>query len=185
LAHQRADGAGAIRVPIPAGRRLGRCRTKHAGDGQSLRKESPGQESSCSPAGRYVTDRNVTQRDIHRRPLTELQQAILDFIWSNGPATSEEIREALRSRHPLKDSSVRTLLRRLEARGYMSHRLEGKVFVYRADVRPRSVAARAVQHIIERFCAGSVEQFLVGMVDEKVLPMREIERLARKVKKQK
>jgi BlaI family transcriptional regulator, penicillinase repressor len=127
----------------------------------------------------------VTHRDIHRGPLTELQQAILDFIWSNGPATSEQVREALQSRHPLKDSSVRTLLRRLEARGYLSHRLDGKVFVYRANIRPRSVAARAVQQIIERFCAGSVEQFLVGMVDEKVLPLREIERLATKVKKPK
>ena len=74
--------------------------------------------------------------------------------------------------------------RRLEARGYVSHRLDGKVFVYRATVAAQSVAARAVQHIIDRFCAGSVEQFLVGMVDERVLSVRELERLARKVKQQ-
>jgi len=67
----------------------------------------------------------VTDRNISRRPLTELQQAILDFISDKGSATSEEIREGLRTRHPLKDSSVRTLLRRLEARGYVSHRVEG------------------------------------------------------------
>jgi BlaI family transcriptional regulator, penicillinase repressor len=126
-----------------------------------------------------VTDRNIT-----RRPLTELQQAILDCVWAKTTATSEEIREELRARYPLKDSSVRTLLRRLEARGYVSHRVDGKVFVYRATVAARSVAARAVQHIIDRFCAGSVEQFLVGMVDERVLSVRELERLARKVKKQ-
>jgi predicted transcriptional regulator len=126
-----------------------------------------------------VTDRNIT-----RRPLTELQQAILDYVWAKKSATSEEIREGLRARYPLKDSSVRTLLRRLEARGYVSHHIDGKVFVYRATVAARSVAARAVQHIIDRFCAGSVEQFLVGMVDERVLSIRELERLARKVKKQ-
>lgn len=126
-----------------------------------------------------MTDRNIT-----RRPLTELQQAILDFVWAKKTATSEEIREGLRARYPLKDSSVRTLLRRLEARGYVSHDVEGKVFVYRATVAARSVAARAVQHIIDRFCAGSVEQFLIGMVDERVLSVRELERLARKVKKQ-
>jgi predicted transcriptional regulator len=125
----------------------------------------------------------VTVRNASRRPLTELQQAILDVIWARRSATSEEVRAALRPRHPLKDSSVRTLLRRLEARGYLSHRTEGKVFVYRAQVRPRRMAARAVRHIIDRFCAGSVEQFLVGMVDEKVLSIRELERLARKVKK--
>ena len=127
-----------------------------------------------------MTDRNAH----HRRPLTELQQAILDFIWSKESATAEQVREALRSRFPLKDSSVRTLLRRLEARGYLTHRLDRKVFVYAARVEPRSLAARAVQQIIDRLCAGSVEQFLIGMVDEKVLPAREIARLARKVKKQ-
>jgi hypothetical protein len=42
-----------------------------------------------------------------------------------------------------------------------------------------------VQHIIDKFCSGSVEQFLVGMVDEKVLSIGELERLARKVRKQK
>lgn len=80
---------------------------------------------------------------------------------------------------------MRTLLRRLEERGYVSHRLEGKLFLYQAEVHPRSVAARAVEHIIQRFCSGSVEQFLVGMVDEKVLTMDQIRRLAKKVKKRK
>jgi BlaI family penicillinase repressor len=129
-----------------------------------------------------VTDRHVTDRNNSRRPLTELQQAILECIWSAGTATSEDVRRALETRYPLKDSSVRTLLRRLEARGYVSHSLDGKVFVYRARVPARSIAARAVQHIIDRFWSGSVEQFLVGMVDEKVLSIRQFERLARKVK---
>jgi predicted transcriptional regulator len=87
-------------------------------------------------------------------------------------------------RHPLKDSSIRTLLRRLEGRGYVNHTVEGNVFVYAAAIRPRRLAARAVQQIIERFCAGSVEQFLLGMVDEQVLPRKEIQRLARKVRRQ-
>jgi BlaI family penicillinase repressor len=126
----------------------------------------------------------VTDRNISRRPLTELQQAILETIWSAGAATSEDVRRALRPRYPLTDSSVRTLLRRLEARGYLTHRLEGKLFVYRARVPARSIAARAVRHIIDRFCAGSAEQFLVGMVDEKVLSIRQFESLARKVRKQ-
>jgi predicted transcriptional regulator len=57
--------------------------------------------------------------------------------------------------------------------------------MYRAQVPPRSVAARAVQQIIERFCSGSVEQFLIGLVDERVLSIQEIERLAQKVRRQK
>jgi predicted transcriptional regulator len=125
----------------------------------------------------------VTERNISRRPLTDLQQAILDVIWTRRAATADEVRAALAARYPLKDSSIRTLLRRLEARGLLTHRVQGKVFVYRAPVARRSLAARAVRHIIDRFCHGSVEQFLVGMVDEQVLPMREIERLARKARR--
>ena len=48
---------------------------------------------------------------------------------------------------------------------------------------PRRLAARAVRSIIDRFCAGSAEQFLTGLVDEKVLSVAEIRRLARKIKK--
>lgn len=125
----------------------------------------------------------MTGSHTSRHALTELQQAILDFVWSNGSATAEEVRAALLPKHRLKDASVRTLLRRLEGRGYLNHRVEGKTFVYQAIVQPRSIAARAVQQIIDRFCSGSVEQFLLGMVDEKVLSMKEIQRLALKVKK--
>jgi predicted transcriptional regulator len=127
----------------------------------------------------------VTSRDIKGPSLTELQQAILDFIWSNGDSTAEQVREGIRAQHPLKDSSVRTLLRRLEARGVLTHRLDGKVFIYRAAVEQRGFAARAVRHIIDRFCAGSAEQFLMGMVDEKVLTKAELQKLARKIRTRK
>ena len=115
-------------------------------------------------------------------PPTDLQQAVLDVIWSGGEATAEQVREALLPTHPLKDSSVRTVLRRLEARGYLSHRIEGKTFVYRAELPPERVAASAVRRIIERFWAGSAEQFLVGMVDEQVLSVDQLEQLARRAR---
>jgi predicted transcriptional regulator len=123
----------------------------------------------------------VTHRNTHRRPLTELQQAILDQLWSSGPATADQIREALLPGHRLKDSSVRTLLRRLESRGYVSRRLDGRTFVYEATIAPKRVAAHSVRQMIDRFWSGSVEQFLTGMVDEKMLTRAEIARLARKI----
>jgi predicted transcriptional regulator len=127
----------------------------------------------------------VTESNITSRPLTALQQAILDVIWSNGPSTADRIRQALEPAHPLKDSSVRTLLRRLEAQGYLAHTAEGKTFLYSATTPARGVAARAVRSIIERFWSGSVERFLTGMVDENVLTAAQIERLARKVRNRK
>jgi BlaI family transcriptional regulator, penicillinase repressor len=127
----------------------------------------------------------MTQRNTSIAPLTALQQAILDFIWESGPVSADDVRQSLQPKYQLKDPTVRTMLRRLEARGYIAHRTEGKVFMYRAKVHSRSVAAKVVRNIIKRFCAGSAEQFLMGLVDEKVLSMAEIERLAEKVRKAK
>ena len=116
------------------------------------------------------------------RPLTPLQQSILEILWKQGPLTAERVRESLLPKTALKDSSIRTLLRRLEEQGYLRHRMEGKTFVYEASQSPASAAARTVRQLIDRFWAGSAEQFLVGMVDEKVLSAGQISRLAKKVK---
>ena len=125
---------------------------------------------------------NVTMR---HRQLTELQQAIVEWLWKAGPSTAEQIREGLAPSYDLKDSTVRTLLRRLEERDYLTHTVDGKVFVYRAAVPPRSLAARSVRQLIDRFWSGSAEQFLAGLVDEKVLTPAQIRKLATKVKTRK
>jgi len=124
----------------------------------------------------------VTVRNKSARPLTDLQQAVLDFIWAKGPATADQVRENLRPKYPLKDSSVRTILRRLEARGLLVHRLEGKSFLYQARTSASSLAVRTVRQLIDRFWAGSAEQFVAGMVEAKVLSAEALQRLARKVK---
>ena len=123
----------------------------------------------------------MTLRNTLARPLTPLQQAILAFIESKGPVTADQVREGVRREHPLKDSSVRTLLRRLETRGLVSHSTEGKTFLYRAEVASTSVAAAAVRRLIDGFWKGSAEQFLTGLVDEKVLSTADLRRLAKKV----
>jgi predicted transcriptional regulator len=124
----------------------------------------------------------MTERNRTHRPLTPLQQAILDVLWAQGAATADAVRLALAPRYTLKDSTIRTLLRRLEAQGHLTHRVDGKVFVYRAAVKPHRLAARAVRHVIDRFCAGSVEQFLLGMVDEDVIDPKDIARLAKQIR---
>jgi len=124
----------------------------------------------------------VTDRNTSARPLTELQQAIVDFLWSHGPATSEQVREALLPRHPLKDSSIRTLLRRLETQGHLRHRVDGKSYLYEAGAPPQTAAVGTVRQLIERFWGGSAEEFVAGMVDAKVLSADALQRLARKVK---
>jgi predicted transcriptional regulator len=113
--------------------------------------------------------------------LGELEQLLMEFIWSRGPSTAEACRAALLPARSLKDSTIRTVLRRLEEKGFLKHQVAGRTFLYEATQPRRHFAARAVQHIIDRFCGGSVEQLLVGMVENKVLKQKDLEQLARRV----
>jgi predicted transcriptional regulator len=81
----------------------------------------------------------------------------------------------------MKDSTIRTVLRRLEEKGYLTHQVEGRTFIYKASDARQNVAVRAVKSIIDRFCGGSAEQLVLGMVDNAVLDRRQLERLARKI----
>jgi BlaI family transcriptional regulator, penicillinase repressor len=111
--------------------------------------------------------------------LGELERDILSIIWRLGNVTAEQVREELD--RPLKDSTVRTVLRRLEEKGYLAHTLENRTFYYQPAESRQRVAARAVQRIVDWFCEGSVEELLVGMVDSKVLDRAELQRLADRI----
>jgi BlaI family transcriptional regulator, penicillinase repressor len=105
----------------------------------------------------------------------------MDYLWTHGPSTSEACRGALASSRPMKDSTIRTVLRRLEQKGYLTHEIDGRTFIYKASDGRQNVAVRAVKNIIDRFCGGSAEQLLLGMVDNAVLDHKQLERLTRKV----
>jgi BlaI family transcriptional regulator, penicillinase repressor len=113
--------------------------------------------------------------------LGDVEQAVMDYVWSHGPCSSEACREALAETRPMKESTIRTVLRRLEEKGYVAHKLSGRTFIYRAAEARQNVAVRAVKNIIDRFCGGSAEQLVIGLVDNQVLDRKELERLARKV----
>lgn len=105
----------------------------------------------------------------------------MDYVWSHPDCTAEMCREGLAGERELKDSTIRTILRILEAKGYASHLVEGRTYVYRAAETPRNVAVQAAQQLIERFCGGSVEEFLVGMVDNQMVDSKQLQRLADKI----
>ena len=105
----------------------------------------------------------------------------MEILWKRGAGTAEQVREGLAPRHVLKDSTVRTVLRRLQEKGYVKHKVEGKAFVYSGAAAPRHVAVRAVRQILDRFCDGSLEQLLVGLVENEVVDRKELEELARRI----
>jgi BlaI family transcriptional regulator, penicillinase repressor len=111
--------------------------------------------------------------------LGELERKILSIIWRLGAVSAEQVREELD--RPLKDSTVRTILRRLEEKGYLSHSVEDRTFIYRPAESRQRVAGRAVKRIVDWFCEGSVEALLVGMVDSRVLDRSELQRLADRI----
>jgi predicted transcriptional regulator len=113
-----------------------------------------------------------------RKPLSELEHLVMDVLWKRSQSTTEDVREALAQRHPMKDSTARTILSRLEEKGYIKRHVEGRTNVYRVSEPPRNLAVTAVQQIIDRLCGGSVEQLIVGMVDRELLDERELRRLA-------
>src|SRR6478609_1793371 len=99
--------------------------------------------------------------------LGDLEREVMQLVWANAPITAEAVREQLS--RPLKESTVRTVLRRLEDKGYTTHTVDGRTYVYQATEPRGRVAAKAVQRIVDWFCNGSVEEVLVGMVDTAML----------------
>jgi BlaI family penicillinase repressor len=109
----------------------------------------------------------------------------MEIVWERGSVTAEEVRTSLSERHPMKESTVRTILKRLEEKEYVKHRVEGRTNVYSGLDARQNVAAKAVRQIIERFCGGSVEQLLIGMVANDVLDEQELQRLAQRIAERK
>ena len=105
----------------------------------------------------------------------------MDYVWACPNCTAEMCREGLTSQRPLKDSTIRTILRKLEEKGYVTHEVDGRTFVYRAVDTKRNVAVHAAQQLIDRFCGGSVEELLVGLVDNQLLQPKQLQRLAEKI----
>src|SRR6478672_4321839 len=118
----------------------------------------------------------------NERPrLSALESAAMHVIWMKRRATGDEVRTALAARQELKDSTIRTVLRRLEEKGYVEHDVEGRTYIYRPRVEPHSVANQQVRGIIDRFCRGSVENLLVGMVDDNLITPDKLRDLAARI----
>ncbi len=112
-----------------------------------------------------------------RSPLTELENDVMRAVWDSEPCTVEAVHHIVSRSRALKETTIRTLLRRLEEKGYLKHESDGRVYVYRSVEPARNLAARAVRQIIDRFCQGSMEELVSGMVEAQVLSKQDREGL--------
>jgi BlaI family penicillinase repressor len=103
-------------------------------------------------------------------------------VWDTAPCTVDAVHQIVSRNRKLKETTTRTLLRRLEHKGYLTHESDGRAYVYRAVEPARSLAARAVRQIIDRFCRGSVEELVSGMVEAKVFSKSDMDRLEKFVR---
>jgi BlaI family transcriptional regulator, penicillinase repressor len=83
----------------------------------------------------------------------------------------------------LKDPTIRTVLRRLEEKGYVTHSVVSGTFIYRATDTAEAAAANAVQGIVEGYCGGSLERVLRGLIDEGFVNTTRLETLIGKLKR--
>jgi len=114
--------------------------------------------------------------------LSELETKVINVLWRRGPSTVDDVARALPGRKKLKDSTVRTILGRMEKKGLVAHDAEGRTNVYRALLEPQRVAMSGVRDIIDRFLGGSVEALLVGIVDDEIVDRNELDALVKKVR---
>ena len=114
-----------------------------------------------------------------KNPLSPLEHAVMEVLWKRGSATAVQVLADLR--RPLTNATVRTLLRRLEAKGYVRHRVDGRVFVFSPTVAETQAATGAVRRIVQRFFGGSTSRLLAGLVDEGLIDADEVRRLSRKL----
>jgi predicted transcriptional regulator len=116
-----------------------------------------------------------------RPPLGDLEHELLTILWQHGEMTAFAVRQQIPRK--LKDATVRTVLRRLEEKGYVGHSVVNGTFIYRANDTPETAAASAVQDIVQRYCGGSLERVLLGLVDVGFVSPDQLKLLAGKLRR--
>ncbi len=111
------------------------------------------------------------------KDLTELQLALLDVLWAEGEVTVAEATEALLAERALASTTVATLLSRLERRGVVTHRIEGRQYVYRADVTRAEVRASMVTALANRLFKGDVAALMSHLLTESEIAAGDLERV--------
>ncbi|MBX3279136.1 MAG: BlaI/MecI/CopY family transcriptional regulator [Acidobacteria bacterium] len=110
--------------------------------------------------------------------LTEVELELMEIVWRKGRATVGEIVEAVPGSR-LAYSSVLTMMRILEQKGYVTHEKDGRAFIYRPLVDRQQAQQSAVGYLLKRFFNDSPELLVVNLLEHEQLGEDEIRRLKR------
>jgi BlaI family transcriptional regulator, penicillinase repressor len=111
--------------------------------------------------------------------LGERELDVMTLLWANGSGTAAEVREALDA--SLAYTTVLTILRNLEAKGYLRREEEGRAHRYFPKVKQKVAQRNALRRLVDTLFVGSPEALLAQLVDEHDLTADDLRRLARKL----
>ncbi len=109
--------------------------------------------------------------------LTDREADVMQVLWDYGPSVVAEVRERLSD--PLAYTTVLTVLRTLEAKGYVGHDEEGRGHRYFASVKQQAARKNALQHLTDKLFKGSAELLFSHLVSDQKLSPEQIKRMRR------
>ncbi|QDT05000.1 Penicillinase repressor [Rubripirellula lacrimiformis] len=110
-------------------------------------------------------------------PLTEAQREIMEVVWDQEEVTVSQVRQRLAQRREVARNTIQTMIVRLEERGWLKHREEGRTFWYSAN-RPRTASLGAkVAQMVDRLFAGSPEEMVTALMEYRGLSADEADRI--------
>lgn len=112
-----------------------------------------------------------------RVKLAELQLAIMQVLWENDEATVAAVRTALEPDRPLAHTTIATMLTKMEAQGYVAHRNEGRVNVYRPKLKQDAVSQTMVSDLADRLFQGDLTQMVAHLLAGADVTPEELTRL--------
>ena len=107
--------------------------------------------------------------------LTDREADIMQALWDRGPSTVAEVRASLAD--PLAYTTVLTVLRILETKGYVGHTEQGRGHRYHACIEQQSARKSALRHLTDKLFEGSSELLLTHLVSEQKLSAEQLKRL--------
>ena len=111
--------------------------------------------------------------------LGRLELQIMNVVWDRGKATVHDVKNALSRRKPAY-STILTMMRKLEAKGYLKHEVDGRTYVYRPLISQQAVRQGVLGDLVERLFEGSTSLLLTSLVEQNRISeneLREIQKL--------
>jgi predicted transcriptional regulator len=117
------------------------------------------------------------------RAMSPAETEILRLVWQLNEATVQRIQDALPAKRVIAYKTVQTLLRRLEEKGYLKHRIEGKAYIFFPAVRQEAVIKRTVLDFMDRLFGGDPRPLMHFLAQDGHIDAEDIEELRKLIDK--